>query len=159
MLARLVLIALFLALGSHTAFAADAYCPVTGMKIPITPQTNYVEFTYGQRIYTCCPDCAKELAANITKFLRSARDDPVWEFVPDMTNQTFQDFVCQAHGKIDIRTPRVQFKYGQSIYFTCFPCTLTFFRSPEKFIQRISDFDLVASAGPVTDVDVAPLVR
>lgn len=90
----------------------------------------------------------------------------------DMTNVTFQDFVCLAHGKIDIRTPRgacllgllvfcafphnkythktnntttqnkhtqtVQFRYGQSIYFTCFPCTLTFFRDPRKYVVGIS---------------------
>src|SRR5690348_75525 len=82
---------LLLAFASYRALAVDAYCPVTGMKIPITDKTPYVEFNYGQKLYTCCSDCAKELASNITKYLRSARDDPVWDFVPDMTNVTFQE--------------------------------------------------------------------
>jgi len=117
--------------------ALDAYCPVSGEKVPVDDTSSFVQFQNGQRIYTCCEECAKALAMNVTKFLRSARDDPIWDFVPDLTANDFHD-VCESRGKIETHTPRVQLKYGQSLYFGGYPCTLAFQRDPAKYVESIS---------------------
>lgn len=102
-------------------------CPVMGGKIDSTVYTDI----QGQRVYHCCPGCAKSLKADPDKyFKKAAKDNILFENI-----QT----TCPVTGKvIKEKTAFVDFE-GRRVYFCCAMCSGKFDKAPQKYLSVLDE--------------------
>merc|ERR1712160_23978 len=104
-----------------------ALCPVTGINMTITYQTPVVHFTNGQVLYFSTEQAA-------SKYRDSPRD--YWLSPHDLPGETRNCPYSNETFTIDMPTPRVFHKHGQSLYFCCFGCISSFWTDPSTAILK-----------------------
>jgi len=111
-----------------------AFCPVSGDLVDETgvhADTPQVRLSNGQRVFLCSSDCAERFRGDIRKYI--AQPGERFCETPDMLGQNVTCPECKAasgHLKVCESTPRILFRYGQTIYFNSHACLSSFIKSP-----------------------------
>jgi YHS domain-containing protein len=113
----------------------DAVCPVTGKKININPKSPSVEFTNGQRIYTCCSGCPPPLVRDLVTYMRKPGETFVHPPTPELAGFLLVCPSCPGKISPNDETPRVQFRGGQNLYFHSNDCLDDFNTTPALYLS------------------------
>eukprot|EP00466_Bigelowiella_natans_P009724 jgi/Bigna1/54718/estExt_Genewise1Plus.C_410023 len=116
-----------------------ALCPVTGASINISSKTPAVGFKNGQKIYFSSEEAAKAYRTSPRDFWLSPQDMPLTGVdgargLPDLRGSYIQCPVSGENMTITMKTPRVDQKNGQAVYFCCHGCISMFWRDPASLI-------------------------
>mmetsp|Transcript_25613 Transcript_25613/g.49865 ORF Transcript_25613/g.49865 Transcript_25613/m.49865 type:complete len:340 (-) Transcript_25613:211-1230(-) len=123
--------------GQPAGPSAKALCPVTGTSVNITSKTATVEFNNGQKLYFSSEEAAKEYRTSPRDFWLAPHDTPLSGVdgargLPDLRGAHVQCPMSGENMTISMRTPRVDHKHGQAVYFCCHGCITAFWRDPES---------------------------
>jgi len=119
-----------------------AYCPVSGAPINITASTPSVTFVHGQKLYFSSAQAAAQYRASPREHWLTPTDTPLpgpdgMRGLPDLRGRTLQ---CPRSGEslhVDMKTPRVDHKHGQAVYFCCHGCITAFWRDPQSLLAPV----------------------
>lgn len=109
-----------------------AYCPVTGERVNITISTNFLKFGVNQQIFASSTDAVNELKQRLASYFLGPQDFPRQvgpEGSPDMREETVSDPVDGTAVEITMKTPRIQFRHGQNLYFASYDQLNAFWNS------------------------------
>lgn len=109
-----------------------AYCPVTGQEINITTGTNFLAFGVDQKLFASSQDAVNELNQKLAAHFLGPQDFPRKvgpQGSPDMRGTTVSDPVDSTSVKIGMKSPRIQFKHGQNLYFASYDQLNAFWNS------------------------------
>lgn len=116
-----------------------ARCPVTGYNMSTT-QMYPLGLKNGQTLWFSDKDAAQKYGVNPRAYWLSPEDmtpeqglldmPDMGRGLPDMRNQTLECPYSDEKMVINMQTPRVQHKFGQSIYFCCWGCIHSFWADP-----------------------------
>ena len=117
----------------------QAFCPATGAAINITNTTPSVAFLNGQKLYFSSTTAAVAYRANPRNYWLATTDMPLpgmdgMRGLPDLRGKTLQ---CPRSGEkmvVDMKTPRVEHKHGQAVYFCCYGCVTAFWKDPVSLL-------------------------
>lgn len=104
--------------------AIRANCPCDGEAIIATSHTPTVHVDGGQRLFLCSCNCTMNFTQNVTAMVKSTRETIPYQ--PEATGVRMNCPICFKAFIADTNaTPRVQFSYGQSVYFDSYCCLET----------------------------------
>ena len=118
------------------------YCPVTGKNVSVASAFQ-VNFVNGQKLYVADAAAAAAYRAAPQAFWLSPHESPLpmpdgMRGLPDFRGQAFK---CPRSGEnitVDMKTPRVVHRHGQSVYFCCFGCVTAFWLDPTSLIAIVT---------------------
>lgn len=105
----------------------------------IAEDLPYVELMHGQRLWFGSVQSATSFAQDPLRFVKCG-SDPVWEYQPDVRLEVLN---CPVKGQpigdfVNGKSPRVQLKYGQSVFLFCFDAVNQWLSNPRSFIKSIN---------------------
>ncbi|PWB71880.1 hypothetical protein C3F09_07360 [candidate division GN15 bacterium] len=101
-------------------------CPVMNKPIDSAAYTDI----QGQRVYHCCPGCAKALQANPDKYFeQAARDGILFENIQK---------TCPVSGKPIDKKYQTYYK-GRLVYFSSADCLSKFNASPNIYLKKLDE--------------------
>ncbi|MEZ6197598.1 MAG: hypothetical protein R3F20_18035 [Planctomycetota bacterium] len=112
-------------------FVGNEKCPLTGEKV----NSKYYAEKDGERIYTCCGDCAAKVEADFEAAKKKAYpEDKVVEIKTEK---------CMIMTRKDVKSNHSVTFQGHKISFCCKRCVKTFKSAPQKYLTLALHPELV----------------
>jgi len=108
---------------------ASTLCPVTGENVVSNAS---LIFNGGQTIFFCCNDCFAAFVKNTLGYVQEKQH-------PIPHNMIGKTLICPVTGnsfQIVQNNARIEFDYGQTLYFCCSNCLKPFEANPDSFIEQ-----------------------
>ena len=115
---------------------------MTGKNVSVASAFQ-VNFINGQKLYVADAAAAAAYRAAPQAFWLSPHESPLpmpdgMRGLPDFRGKAFK---CPRSGEnitVDMKTPRVVHRHGQSVYFCCFGCVTAFWMDPTSLIANVT---------------------